>query len=184
MTNKLHTLRYFAAFFILQLMVITLWGCAKPHIRPMEVTAYCGCGHCCSWERGSKKFLKLDVWNLRISKGPNKGKPYSGKTASGTKPAEPHTGLVSGDTLTHPWLIPKRLLLSPLAPFSHDGTIAADTRYYPIGTRMYVPGYGWGTVEDRGSAIKGRDRLDVYYDDHNDALRWGRQKVNVKIEPR
>ena len=30
------------------------------------------------------------------------------------------------------------------------GTIAADTRRYPFGTIMYVPGYGYGRVEDRG----------------------------------
>ncbi|MBW1671032.1 MAG: 3D domain-containing protein [Deltaproteobacteria bacterium] len=40
-----------------------------------------------------------------------------------------------------------------------DGTIAADTRYYVFGVRMYIPDYGWGVVEDRGSAIKGPDRI-------------------------
>ena len=35
------------------------------------------------------------------------------------------------------------------------GTIAADTSIYPFGTIMYVPGYGYGRVEDVGSAIKG-----------------------------
>jgi 3D (Asp-Asp-Asp) domain-containing protein len=36
------------------------------------------------------------------------------------------------------------------------GTIAADTRYYPYGTVMKIPGYGKGVVEDTGSAIKKR----------------------------
>ncbi|MFU8780890.1 MAG: hypothetical protein ACNA71_07680, partial [Kiritimatiellia bacterium] len=30
------------------------------------------------------------------------------------------------------------------------GTIAADTRLYPFGTIMYIEGYGYGRVEDRG----------------------------------
>ncbi len=34
------------------------------------------------------------------------------------------------------------------------GTIAADIRYYPYGTRMTIPGYGKGVVEDTGSAMR------------------------------
>jgi 3D (Asp-Asp-Asp) domain-containing protein len=47
---------------------------------------------------------------------------------------------------------------------------------------MYVPGYGWGTVEDRGGAIKGPNRIDIFYDSHTEALQWGRRKVHVTIE--
>ncbi len=47
---------------------------------------------------------------------------------------------------------------------------------------MYVPGYGWGVVEDRGGAIKGPDRIDIFYDSHSDALQWGRRRVRVIIE--
>jgi len=61
------------------------------------------------------------------------------------------------------------------------GTIAADTRYYPFGTKMYVPGYGWGEVHDVGSAIKGKNRIDVFFSDHDDALDWGRKKLKVTI---
>lgn len=60
------------------------------------------------------------------------------------------------------------------------GTIAADTGLYPFGTIIYVPGYGYGRVEDRGSAIKG-NRLDLFFKKHKQALEWGRQTVNVKV---
>ena len=76
-----------------------------------------------------------------------------------------------------------RTILFPWYLVSEDGTIAADTRYYPFGTRMYVPGYGWGVVEDRGGAIKGADRIDIFYDSHGDALQWGRRRVKVIIVP-
>ena len=46
---------------------------------------------------------------------------------------------------------------------------------------MFVPGYGWGVVEDRGGAIKGPDRIDLYFDSHSDALEWGRKRVKVEI---
>jgi len=63
----------------------------------------------------------------------------------------------------------------------HRGTIAADPRYYPFGTVMYVPGYGYGKVEDVGSAIKGRARIDLYFSSHQKALNWGRKRVPVEV---
>ncbi len=156
-------------------------GCARHQTRIMETTAYCGCGQCCSWERGSWKFLKLDFWNRYVSAGRRAGQPYTGHTASGSEPVEPQPGLFSTDSLVHPWMIPFRVVFPWLWP-SRDGTIAADTKYYPFGTRMYVPGYGWGRVEDRGSAIRGPGRIDLYFESHDQALRWGRRRLRVEIE--
>ena len=39
---------------------------------------------------------------------------------------------------------PARLLFFPWRLLPRHGTIAANTTYYPFGTRMFVPGYGWG----------------------------------------
>lgn len=64
---------------------------------------------------------------------------------------------------------------------ARKGTIAADTRYYPYGTVMKIPGYGKGVVKDTGSAIKGPHRIDVYFSTRKKALKWGRQKLTVKI---
>lgn len=155
-------------------------GCAYRVVRPMEVTAYCGCGECAGWERGSWTYLKLDFWNRYVSVGPRKGRAYSGRTASGTHPHEPQPGLFSADSITHPWILPVRLIF-PWLWFPRDGTLAADTRYYPFGTRVFVPGYGYGVVEDRGGAIKGRERLDVYFRSHDRARRWGRQRIDVEV---
>ena len=159
-------------------------GCARQVTsgKMLETTAYCGCSLCCDWERGSYYFLKLDFWNRYVSQGPRAGQPYSGHTASGTMPTEPEPGLFSMDSLHRPWLIPLRALLFPWYLLPEDGTIAADTRYYPFGTRMYVPGWGWGRVEDRGGAIKGADRIDLFFDSHDDARAWGRRKLRVIIE--
>jgi hypothetical protein len=160
-------------------------GCAaKPVSRTMITTAYCGCAQCCSWERGSWKFLKLDFWNRHVAAGVDQGRNYTGLTASGTKPREPYPGLLSIDSLKRPWVIPFRIVFFPWLFLPADGTIAADTDYYRFGTRMYVPGYGWGVVEDRGGAIKGSQRLDLYKKDHDEALLWGRRRVPVLIEKR
>jgi 3D (Asp-Asp-Asp) domain-containing protein len=59
------------------------------------------------------------------------------------------------------------------------GTVAADASF-PFGTVLFIPGYGYGRVEDRGGAIKG-DRLDVWFPTHTLAKQWGRRTVTVKI---
>lgn len=165
---------------VIGVLLSMLGGCAKKPVgRLMATTAYCGCAQCCGWERGSWSKLKLDVWNKYVSDGNQAGQRYSGRTASGTKPREPQPGLFSMDSAQKPWTIPYRLM--PWAMLPNEGTIAADTRYYPFGTRMYVPGYGWGRVEDRGGAIKGRDRIDLYFKSHQEALEWGRKRLRVEI---
>ena len=152
---------------ILACLVVS--ACAGKNLRRMEVTAYCGCGKCCGWERGRWRYLKLNFWNRYVSSGKRKGQPYSGRTASGTKPNQP-------------WMIPIRLIFFPWLLMPRDGTVAADTRYYHFGIRMNIPGYGWGVVEDRGSAIKGPDRIDLYFSSHQEALNWGRKRVDVRME--
>ncbi len=63
---------------------------------------------------------------------------------------------------------------------ARPGTLAADTRRFPFGTIMEIPGYGYGRVEDRGGAIQG-NRLDVYFRSHEEALQWGRQHLEVRV---
>ncbi len=180
-TSRRSRARAIAVVLVAAAVCLVVSGCgARASKRTMEVTAYCSCSSCTDWERGRWRYLKLDFWNRYVSKGPDKGRRYSGRTASGSKPREPHPGLFSRNTLTHPWKLPGRLLL-PWLWLARDGTIAADTRYYPFGTRIYVPGYGHGVVADRGGAIKGPKRLDLYFHSHHDARKWGRRNVEVDI---
>jgi 3D domain-containing protein len=163
------------------LLLCILCSCSKIEKRTIEVTAYCGCGECNCYSRGSWKYLKLNFWNRYVNAGSRKGKPYTGKTASGKSLNSFHPGLFSFNSITHPWMIPVRIVFFPWVLLPQKGTIAADTKYYPFGTEMYVPGYGWGVVEDRGGAIKGPDRIDIFYRFHGTANKWGRQKVEVEI---
>ena len=59
-----------------------------------------------------------------------------------------------------------------------DKVVAAPKRF-AFNTPMYVPGYGFTSVQDRGGAIKG-NRLDLWFPSHKEALIWGRQK-NVTV---
>jgi len=75
---------------------------------------------------------------------------------------------------------PKQVGVTASGLRARPGTVAADTRLLPMGTILYIPGYGWGRVEDRGGAIKGK-RLDLFFRSHHDALQWGRKHVDVRI---
>ncbi|WP_042353874.1 3D domain-containing protein [Bacillus rubiinfantis] len=60
-------------------------------------------------------------------------------------------------------------------------TIAADLTIFPIGTILFIPGYGYGVVADKGGAIKGH-KLDLYYETVEDVYRlWGKKKVDVYV---
>ena len=63
---------------------------------------------------------------------------------------------------------------------ARTGTIAADIKKYPYGTIVEIPGYGYGRVEDIGGAIKG-EHLDAWFPHHAEALKWGKQTLNVKV---
>ena len=77
---------------------------------------------------------------------------------------------------------PKQVGVTASGTRVRPGTIAADTSLFPFGTIMYVPGYGYGVVEDRGGAIRGH-KLDLYFRRHDQALEWGRQHLDVKVWP-
>ncbi len=62
------------------------------------------------------------------------------------------------------------------------GIIAVDPKVIPLGSLLYVEGYGYGVAADTGGLIKG-DRIDVFFYSTNDAYRWGRRKVTVYILP-
>ena len=51
----------------------------------------------------------------------------------------------------------------------------------PFGTMIAIPGYGRVPVLDRGGAIIG-NKLDVYMENHDLALAWGRQVLTVTIK--
>ena len=108
------------------------------------------------------------------------GLRYAGTTATGAFPRQARPAITRHNPLADPLGFLKRLVTLRWAPVL--GTVAADTDCYPLKSRLRVDGYGWGVVEDRGGAIKGDDRIDVYFDSRKDALRFGRKRVDVHVE--
>lgn len=60
------------------------------------------------------------------------------------------------------------------------GIIAVDPTFIPLGTRVFIPGYGEAVAEDIGHAIRG-NRIDVAFDSYEEALAFGRQDVELYI---
>lgn len=59
-------------------------------------------------------------------------------------------------------------------------TISVDSKLIPLGSKVEIEGLGTYTAEDTGGAIKGKI-IDIYFDTHEEALKFGRQKVNLRI---
>jgi uncharacterized protein YabE (DUF348 family)/3D (Asp-Asp-Asp) domain-containing protein len=64
-------------------------------------------------------------------------------------------------------------------PAGH-GIVAVDPRFIPLGTKLYVPGYGRALAGDTGSAIKGR-RIDLGFDSLAAARAFGRRTITVYV---
>lgn len=85
--------------------------------------------------------------------GKGSGDPYQGITATGTRARRNPSGY---------------------------STIAVDPRVIPLGTKVYVEGYGLAIAEDVGGAIKG-NIIDVFLNSNAEANGWGVRWVNVYI---
>lgn len=60
------------------------------------------------------------------------------------------------------------------------GIVAVDPRVIPLGTRLWIPGYGEGLAADTGGAIKG-NRIDVWLPSEQQALDWGVKTITITI---
>lgn len=59
-------------------------------------------------------------------------------------------------------------------------TIAVDPSIIPLGSKVYIPGYGEAIAADTGGAIKGH-RIDLFLNSENECINWGRQNVTLYI---
>ena len=73
----------------------------------------------------------------------------------------------------------ERLTKSETVPRASH-TVAADPSVIPLGTRIVIDDVVY-TVEDTGKAVKGM-RLDIFFDSHEEAVRYGRKEKYVYLE--
>jgi 3D (Asp-Asp-Asp) domain-containing protein len=90
----------------------------------------------------------------------------AGVESTGKGPNHPEYGI------TYSGVMVKRDLYS---------TVAADLNVFPIGTILFIPGYGFGVVADKGGAIKG-NRVDLFFNTVDDVYdQWGKKEVDVYV---
>lgn len=59
-------------------------------------------------------------------------------------------------------------------------TVSVDPSVIPLGTYLYIEGYGYAVASDIGGAVKGTD-LDLYFDSSSECYDWGRKTVKVTV---
>lgn len=60
------------------------------------------------------------------------------------------------------------------------GIISVDPNFIPLGTRVYIPGYGEAIADDTGGAIVG-NRIDIAFDTYDEAINFGRKEIEIYI---
>ncbi|PAC80349.1 hypothetical protein CHI05_17570 [Bacillus sp. 7788] len=58
--------------------------------------------------------------------------------------------------------------------------IAVDPSVIPLGSKVYVEGYGYAVASDTGSAIKG-NKIDVFVPNKSAAYQWGNKRVKIRV---
>ena len=58
--------------------------------------------------------------------------------------------------------------------------IAVDPRLIPIGSQLWIPGYGHAVADDTGGRIRGH-HVDVRIQDYDRMLRWGCRKLQIYV---
>lgn len=57
-------------------------------------------------------------------------------------------------------------------------TIAVDPRLIPLGSKVFIQGFGWRLAQDTGGAIKGR-RIDIFMSSRRLADTFGRRRLKI-----
>lgn len=63
---------------------------------------------------------------------------------------------------------------------ARKGIVAVDPRIIPLGTKLYIPGYGEALAADTGGWIKG-DRVDLCFESLEECYRYGRRRIRIYL---
>jgi peptidoglycan DL-endopeptidase CwlO len=60
------------------------------------------------------------------------------------------------------------------------GVVAVDPSVIPLGSRLYIPGYGKGVAADVGGGIRG-NVIDLWFPTYAECAAWGRRTVTITV---
>ena len=60
------------------------------------------------------------------------------------------------------------------------GVVAVDPGVIPLGTRLYIPGYGEAVAADTGGAINGY-KIDLCMESYEECMNFGRRTITVYV---
>ncbi|VYU35802.1 Cell wall-binding protein YocH precursor [Clostridium tertium] len=72
--------------------------------------------------------------------------------------------------------------LKPVRNPNGLSTVAVDPNVIPLGSKVFVEGYGYAIASDTGGAIKG-NKIDLYFNTVADCYSFGRRTVTVHVVP-
>ncbi|MBM7693615.1 3D (Asp-Asp-Asp) domain-containing protein [Peribacillus deserti] len=149
----------------------TLWGISKKY--------HISVGQIKSWNKLSsdrikpKQILKLSAAKTAVKKAQSAPKVKAASYKEITVTATAYTASCRGCSgITATGLNLKK---NPNAK-----AISVDPRIIPLGSKVYVPGYGYAVAADKGSAVKG-NKIDVFISSKSKAIQWGRKTVKIKV---
>lgn len=61
------------------------------------------------------------------------------------------------------------------------GTVAVDPKVIPLGTRLYIPGYGFAKAEDTGDSYIRNYTIDLFMDTEAECIKWGVRSIKIYI---
>ena len=61
------------------------------------------------------------------------------------------------------------------------GPVAVDPSVIPLGTRLYIPGYGFGVAQDTGGSFISGNTVDLFMNTEAECRSWGIRSVKIYI---
>lgn len=115
-------------------------------------------------EKGTAKIVKTDNGNYLTTKTIKmKSTAYTSSSAcTGKNPGDRGYGITASGMK------------------AQYGVVAVDTSVIPLGTKLYIEGYGYAVAGDTGGAIKG-NKVDLYFNDYNQCINYGVRSVTVHV---
>lgn len=120
----------------------------------------------------AKETIQAEDQSANENQSESAASSYSGTTMTmeATAYSSDPADVLGGGTVT---ATGQNLLENPMA-------VAVDPSVIPLGTRLYVEGYGEAIASDTGGAIKG-NIIDVHFPTNAQCEQWGRRTVQVTI---